>query len=162
MPSNSKWFSHIANHGAVICLLRVSDSSRFYKWILFFVNFYTQKVKIVMKKQNLMHLSVINSKIKIFCDFWVFFLSLIPKNENSEITEILQKHHNTEIWECSFKKQLKCGSNYSKLKMVHRYFSNCFLPFLFREGEIFPFFHFLPLSLKLMKPFTPMANFGDF
>ena len=36
-------------------------------------------------------------KIKFFCDFWVFVLSPTPKNENSEITEILQKRHNTII-----------------------------------------------------------------
>ena len=41
-------------------------------------------------------------KIKIFCNFHVFVLSPIPENENSEITEILQKRHNTEMWECSW------------------------------------------------------------
>ena len=44
-----------------------------------------------------MYLSVINPKIKISHDFRVFVLSPIPKNENSEITEILQKGHNTEM-----------------------------------------------------------------
>ena len=67
------------------------------------VSFNTQKVKIVIKKQVHIHLSFIDPKIKIFRDFWVFILSSIPKNENSEITEILQKGHNTEMWECSFK-----------------------------------------------------------
>ena len=33
----------------------------------------------------------------IFRDFRVFDLSPIPKNENSEITEILQKHYIAEI-----------------------------------------------------------------
>ena len=44
-----------------------------------------------------MHWSVINQKIKIFRDFQVFVLSLIPKNENSEIPEINQKPQNTEM-----------------------------------------------------------------
>ena len=43
------------------------------------------------------------TKIKIFCDFLVFVLSPIPENKNSEITGILQKDYNTEMWECSFK-----------------------------------------------------------
>ena len=42
-------------------------------------------------------------KIKIFRDFRIFVLSPIPENENSEITEIPQKDHNTEMWGCSFK-----------------------------------------------------------
>ena len=36
-------------------------------------------------------------KTKIFRDFRVFVFSPIPKNENSEITEILKKVHNTEM-----------------------------------------------------------------
>ena len=50
-----------------------------------------------MEKQIHMHLNFIDQKKKIFCDFQVFLMSPIPKNENLEITEILQKHHNTEI-----------------------------------------------------------------
>ena len=38
-----------------------------------------------------------SKKKKISCDFQVFLLSPIPKNENLEIKEILQKRHNTEI-----------------------------------------------------------------
>ena len=44
-----------------------------------------------------MHLNFIDPKIKIFRDFQVFVLSPISKNENSEITEILQKDQNTEM-----------------------------------------------------------------
>ena len=44
-----------------------------------------------------------SKKIKIFCDFWVFVLSPIPKNENLKTTEILQKGHKSDMWECSFK-----------------------------------------------------------
>ena len=44
-----------------------------------------------------------NCKLKIFRDFRVFVLRPIPKNENSEIFEILQKRHNTVIWECRFR-----------------------------------------------------------
>ena len=50
-----------------------------------------------------MHLNIINPKIKIFRDFPVFILSPIPKFENSKFTEMPQNHHNTQIWECSFK-----------------------------------------------------------
>ena len=42
-------------------------------------------------------------KIKFFCDFRFFVLSPIPKKESSEITEILQKRYNAEIWALSFK-----------------------------------------------------------
>ena len=49
-----------------------------------------------------MHLNFVDTKIKIFRDFRVFALSPIPKNKNSEITEILQKRHETEILEFSF------------------------------------------------------------
>ena len=44
-----------------------------------------------------MYLKFADPKIRTVHDFWVFVLSPIPKNENSEITEILQKRHNTEI-----------------------------------------------------------------
>ena len=44
-----------------------------------------------------MHLNFIDPKIKIFRDFRVFVLSPISENENSEITEILQKDQNTEM-----------------------------------------------------------------
>ena len=44
-----------------------------------------------------MYLRVINMKIKIIGDFQDFVLNLTPKNENLEITEILQERHNTEI-----------------------------------------------------------------
>ena len=67
-----------------------------------YISFNTQKVKIVIKKQVHIYLSFIDPKIKIFRDFRVLVLSSIPKNENSEITEILQKGHNTEMWECSW------------------------------------------------------------
>ena len=42
-----------------------------------------------------MHLNLADSKIEFFRDFRVFVLRPIPKNENSEILEILQKRHNT-------------------------------------------------------------------
>ena len=67
------------------------------KLVFVYVSFNIKTVKIMVKKQIRMHLNVINPKIKIFSDFWVFVLSLIPKNENSEITEILQKRHNTKM-----------------------------------------------------------------
>ena len=86
MTSNLKWFSHIANHGTGLCFLRASDSSGFRKLSTFFyVSFNTQKVKTAIKKQTRIYLCVINPRIKTFRDFWVFVLSLIPKNENSEI-----------------------------------------------------------------------------
>ena len=56
----------------------------------------------MIKKQTPMYLNFADPKIKIFRDFWVFFLCPIPKNENPEITEILQilqilQGHNTEM-----------------------------------------------------------------
>ena len=48
-------------------------------------------------------LEVKAKKIKISRDFRVFVLRPMPENENSEIAEILQKGHDTEMWECSFK-----------------------------------------------------------
>ena len=55
-----------------------------------------------------LYLNFEDPKIKIFRDFRIFVLSQkrklgnhgkneIPKNENSEVTEIRQKRHNTEI-----------------------------------------------------------------
>ena len=44
-----------------------------------------------------MHLNFVEGKIEIFRDFRVFILRPIPNNENSEISEILQKRHNTVI-----------------------------------------------------------------
>ena len=73
------------------------------KFVFVYFSFSTQKVKIVIKKQVHIHLNFINPKIKIIRDFRVFILSPIPKNENPKITEILQKRHNTEIWQCGFK-----------------------------------------------------------
>ena len=73
-------------------------------WFPFcYVSFNTRKVKIVIKKQVHIHLSFIDRKKKIIRDFRVFVLSPILKNENWEITEILQKDHNTEMWEYSYK-----------------------------------------------------------
>ena len=51
----------------------------------------------MIKKQIHMYLKFANLKIEILRDFRVFILSDIPKNENSEITEIVQKSHNTEM-----------------------------------------------------------------
>ena len=57
----------------------------------------------MIEKQIHMYLNFADLKIDIFRDFRVFVLSPIPKNENSEITEILQKRYNTKITECSLK-----------------------------------------------------------
>ena len=92
-----------------------------------------------------MHLSVINLKIKIIRDFQDFVLSLTPKNENLEITEILQECHNTEIWGYSFKNKLKLTGI-----VQIAYYPTC----LFRENKNVPLFYFLPLSLKLTKPYA--------
>ena len=61
------------------------------KFVFVYFSFSTQKVKIVIKKQVHIHLNFINPKTKIIRDFRGFVLSPIPKNENLEITEILQK-----------------------------------------------------------------------
>ena len=44
-------------------------------------------------------------------------------------TEILQNSHNTKIWECSFKKQLRCSSNHINLKMIKAYSGTTYLSF---------------------------------
>ena len=90
MTSNSKWFNRIADHVAGICLLRASDLSRFIEFI-FAVIFDTQKVKNSDHKTDLHAFQLYNLKIMIFHSFWVFVLSPVPKNENSEITETHQK-----------------------------------------------------------------------
>ena len=72
-----------------------------------YISFNTHITIILGKNQIHMYVSVINLKIKIFRYFRVFILSTIPKNENPEITGILQKGHNIEMWECS----LKCSWN---------------------------------------------------
>ena len=112
MTSNSKSFSHIANLVAGIWSLKAFDPCGYinlisfllcqFKDVIFLVSFNTQKVKIVINKQVHIYLSFIDPKIKIFCDFQVFVLSPIPKNQNSEIMEILQKGLNTEMWGCSW------------------------------------------------------------
>ena len=61
----------------------------FFVVVYFSVN--TQKAEIVIEKQIQMYLNFIDTKIKLFRDFWVFVLSPIPKNENSKVTEIHQK-----------------------------------------------------------------------
>ena len=67
-----------------------------------------------------MHLKFVGPKIEIFRDFWVFVLRGMPKNENSEISEILQKRHNTVIWEWS------CKSSWNAVQMTS--FSKWFNP----------------------------------
>ena len=65
--------------------------------VFFYFSFYAQKVEIVIEKQVHIHLNFIDPRIRIFHDFRVFVLSPILKNKDSEITEILQKGHNTEM-----------------------------------------------------------------
>ena len=65
--------------------------------LLVFLSFNAQKVEIVIEKQIHMHLNFIDQKTKLFRDFRISVLSSIPENENWQITEILQKRHNTEI-----------------------------------------------------------------
>ena len=52
----------------------------------------------------------------IFRSFWVFVLSPIPKNENSEITETHQKPQNTEMWVHNFKNSRNIVQITSKLQ----------------------------------------------
>ena len=52
----------------------------------------------------------IDSKIKIFGNFRIFVLSPIPRNENSKITEILQKRSLYWNVRMLLQNQLKCGS----------------------------------------------------
>ena len=103
MASISKWSRHISNHVSYFCLLRASDPSLFIKLSLLFVILFMSESWNLNGKKIHMHLHIINTKIKIFRDFHVFILSLIPKCENSKFTEMPQNCHNTQIWECSFK-----------------------------------------------------------
>ena len=101
--SNDIVLSHLANYVPYFYFSKDSNPSRFVNLSLFFVclfvffSFNVQKVETVIKKQIHIHLNFIDPKIKIFRDFQVFVLSPIPKSKNSEITEILQKCHNTKI-----------------------------------------------------------------
>ena len=65
-----------------------------------------------------MQLNFVDPKIFFLRDFHVFVLSPIPKNENSEITEVLQKGHNAKMWEweCGFKSSWNAGQMTSNLK----------------------------------------------
>ena len=77
---------------------RTFDSSRLMTLSPFFYfSFNAQKVKIVTKKQIHVKLSFIYQKIKILRKYWNFVFSPIPKNDNSKITEVLQKRQNTDI-----------------------------------------------------------------
>ena len=58
-------------------------------------------VEIMIKKTDPHAFERCKRENKDFSYFRIFSLSLISKYENSEITEILQKHHNTVIWEFS-------------------------------------------------------------
>ena len=57
----------------------------------------------MIKKQAQIHLSLSNKKRKEFPWFPSFGFEPYSQKENSEITEISQKRHNTLIWERSFK-----------------------------------------------------------
>ena len=57
----------------------------------------------MIRKLIHIYLNFADQKIEIFPESRVFVLSPIPKNEHSEMTEILQKCHDTVIWERSFK-----------------------------------------------------------
>ena len=102
ITSNYKWFTHISNQVPGVCLLKASNPPRFIKLSAVFIyfSFSTQKVKIVVDPCAF---ELCRPKSGDFRDFRVFILRPIPKNKSSEITEILQKRHNTVIWERSFK-----------------------------------------------------------
>ena len=55
----SKWFNRIADHVAVICLLRASDLSGVIEFVFANAIFDTQKVKIKIIKQIRMYFSFI-------------------------------------------------------------------------------------------------------
>ena len=130
MTSFSKWFSYHANHLPYFFFQEILTPLDLLKLSLsFFVcfsfdvvvvvvyfSFNAQNVEIVIEKQIHMHLNFIDPKIKIFRGFWLFVLSPIPKNEILEITEILQKRHDTEIWEYNFK---KCWND---IKIIQPYY----------------------------------------
>ena len=162
MTSNSKWFRHIVHHVvAGLCLLIASNSSRFIKLSPFFFLCQFQHSKShnsgrKMKPHVFERYQPENKDYPWFPGFC--FKSFTPKNENLEITEILQECHNTEIWEYSFKNKLKLTGI---VQIAH------YPTYLFRENKNVPLFYFLPLSLKLMKLYAPIfvtfsVSFYDF
>ena len=95
MTSNSKSFGHIANLVASIWVLKAFDSSGYITFdSLFVMSVLTLKKLKQWSKKRSIYLSFIDPQKKVFPWFPSFVLSSIPKNENSEITEILQKGHN--------------------------------------------------------------------
>ena len=101
VTSVSKWFSHIANPAAANWVLKFFDPSEYLKLSLFlFMPVLTFKQ---LKWWSNIHWSVLNQKIKIFRDFWVFIINPIPKNENSEIIEIHQRPKILESEFCNLK-----------------------------------------------------------
>ena len=122
-----------------------------------YVSSNTQTVKIVVKTQIHMHWSFINLKIKIFRDFRVFVLRSTPKNENSEITETLQKRQNIEMWECSFKNNwnaVQITSNSKPFCHVANHISGIWVLKAFDPSGFFnlsPFSFMSILTLKKLK-----------
>ena len=116
-------------------------------WFPFhYASFTTQKVKIAIKKQLHIHLSFTDPKIKIFRDFRVFILRPVLKNGNLTTMEILEKGHNTEMWECSFK------SSWSAIQVTSK--SKSFSHIANLVASIWVFKNLLtPLDISIWLPF---------
>ena len=131
-----------------ICLVRDFDPPIFFKlnpFCLFYFN--PQKNKTVIRKQFHIHLSFINPKRNIFLDLQVIFFIPLPQKETTEISEILQERHHTEIWECIFKNScnsVKMTSNSKHSATVPIIINHIALLCLVRAFDVPAFINFSP------------------
>lgn len=120
----------------------------FLSWIRFVCfTFNTQKNKTVIRKQIHIHLSFINPKRNIFVDLQVIFFIPLPQKETTEMLEILQERHNTEIWECIFKNScnsVKMTSNSKHSATVPIIINHIALLCLVRAFDVPAFINFSP------------------
>ena len=109
----------------------------FLNWVfLRYVSCNTQKVKIVIKKQIYMLLSLINPKNKDILWFPSFHFEPYTHRRKIANHKISKKTPQYWVMRRKLQKQLKYCSNDINLKMVHPYFSKCYL----RRIKLFLFF----------------------
>ena len=111
----------------------------------------------MIKQQIYMHLNIVDTKKEIFFVFRVFVLTPIPKNKNSEITEIHQKPQNTETWECNFKSpwntiQMTSSQNDSVTLLIiyHIFVSRASDPWRSVKLSLFVYFSFNAMKVEIV------------
>ena len=97
MTSNSKWFNRITDHKAGICLLRVSNLSRFIEFGFPNAIFDTQAVKIVIIKQIHMYFSFIIQKYWFSVVSGFSFWAIYPKTKTRKSRKFIK---NPKILKC--------------------------------------------------------------